>query len=90
MGIIKFYKVPGLKSGRFKSKLNSIVGISDSINGLETELCYYVETKEPLNEEESRLLKWILIPPFEQENLKSCSAFDEKSGKNLIIEIGPR
>ena len=90
MGIIKFYKVPGLKSGQFKTKLNSVVGISDSINGLQTELCYYVETKEPLDEEESRLLKWILIPPFERDNLKSRSAFDGKSEKNLIIEIGPR
>lgn len=90
MGIIKFYKVPGLKSGQFKNKLNSIVGILDSINGLETELCYYVETNEPLNKEEARLLQWILIPPFEQDNLKSCSVFDELSEENLIIEIGPR
>ncbi|XP_076232300.1 phosphoribosylformylglycinamidine synthase [Calliopsis andreniformis] len=90
MGIIKFYKVPGLKSGQLKNKLNNIVQISSSVTGLETELCYYIESKEPLNEEELKLLKWILIPPFEQDSLKNCSVFDEHSKENLIIEIGPR
>lgn len=90
MSIIKLYKVPGLKSGQLKSKLNNVVQVSSAVNGLETELCYYIETKESLNEEELKLLKWILIPPFEQDSLKDCSVFDGKLNGDLIIEIGPR
>ncbi|XP_076278992.1 phosphoribosylformylglycinamidine synthase [Lasioglossum baleicum] len=90
MDIIKFYKSPGLKSGKLRSKFNSLHQISNSIVEVETELCYYVETKEPLSDEESKLLKWILIPPFEQHCLKSDSVFDGKLDGNLIIEIGPR
>nr|XP_031826710.1 phosphoribosylformylglycinamidine synthase [Nomia melanderi] len=90
MGIIKFYKLPGLRSGQLKNKFNSLAQISSSITGLETELCYYIETKEPLSDKESELLKWILIPPFEHHSLKNHSAFDEKLDGNLIIEIGPR
>ncbi|XP_076642903.1 phosphoribosylformylglycinamidine synthase isoform X1 [Halictus rubicundus] len=90
MGIIKFYKSPGLKSGQLKNKFSSLHQISNSIVGVETELCYYVETKESLSDEESKLLKWILIPPFEQHCLKSVSVFDEELDGNLIIEIGPR
>ncbi|XP_076163080.1 phosphoribosylformylglycinamidine synthase [Ptiloglossa arizonensis] len=90
MSIIKFYKVPGLKSGQLKNKFNNVAQISNSIIGLETELCYYIEINEPLSEEEIKLLKWILISPFKQHNLQTCSVFDEKLDNNLIIEIGPR
>ncbi|XP_043249233.1 phosphoribosylformylglycinamidine synthase [Colletes gigas] len=90
MGIIKFYKVPGLKSGQLKTKFNNISRVSNSITGLESELCYYIEIKEPLNKEELKLLKWILNSPLEQNSLKTCSTFDEKLNDNLIVEIGPR
>ncbi|CAK9831747.1 Phosphoribosylformylglycinamidine synthase [Anthophora retusa] len=90
MGIIRFYKVPGLKSGQLKSKFNNLVQISHLISGLETELCYYVETEEPLNEKELEVLKWILTPPLEPHSLKNSSVFDEKLNNCLIIEIGPR
>ncbi|XP_054001967.1 phosphoribosylformylglycinamidine synthase [Hylaeus anthracinus] len=90
MGIIRFYKAPGLKSGQLKTVLSNVTQISNLITGLESELCYYIETKEPLSEEELELLKWILIPPFNQHSLTTCSVFDEKLEENLIIEIGPR
>lgn len=90
MGIIRFYKVPGLKSGQFKNKFNDLKHISNLIIGLETELCYYVEIKESLNEEEIKVLKWILSSPIEPNNLKSHSVFDEELDNYLIVEIGPR
>ncbi|XP_050484898.1 phosphoribosylformylglycinamidine synthase [Bombus huntii] len=90
MDIIRFYKVPGLKSGQFKSKFNSLVQITNLISGLETELCYYIEVKEPLSEEELAILKWILTPPLESQSLKNSSAFDKKLNNCFIIEIGPR
>nr|XP_034190946.1 phosphoribosylformylglycinamidine synthase isoform X1 [Osmia lignaria] len=90
MGIIRFYKVPGLKSGQFNNKFNDLKHISNLIIGLETESCYYVEIKESLNEEELKVLKWILSSPIEPNNLKSHSVFDKELDNYLIVEIGPR
>ncbi|KOX70064.1 Phosphoribosylformylglycinamidine synthase [Melipona quadrifasciata] len=90
MNIIRFYKVPGLKSGQLKSKFNSLIQITNLISGLETELCYYIEVKEPLSTEELKVLKWILTPPLQPQSLKNFSAFNEKSSNCLVIEIGPR
>lgn len=90
MDIIRFYKIPGLKSGQLKSKFNDIIQITNQINSLETEFCYYVEIKEHLTEEELKILKWILSSPLESHNLKSSSTFNEKLNNCLIIEIGPR
>lgn len=90
MDIIRFYKIPGLKSGQLKSKFNDIIQITNQINSVETEFCYYVEIKEHLTEEELKILKWILSSPLESHNLKSSSTFNEKLNNCLIIEIGPR
>nr|XP_003704098.1 PREDICTED: phosphoribosylformylglycinamidine synthase [Megachile rotundata] len=90
MAIIRFYKIPGLKSGQLKNKFNDLTHISNLITGLETELCYYVEIKESLSNEELKVLKWILTPPLEPDNLKNNSIFDEELDSYLIIEIGPR
>lgn len=90
MGIIRFYKAGGLKSGQLKNKFNNLIKISDTISHLETELCYYVDTNEALSEEELKVLKWILTPPLEPQSLRSSSVFDEKLNGCLIVEIGPR
>ncbi|PBC28158.1 Phosphoribosylformylglycinamidine synthase [Apis cerana cerana] len=90
MDIIRFYKIPGLKSGQLKSKFNDIIQITNQIISLKTEFCYYVEIKEHLTEEELKILKWILNSPLESHNLKSSSTFNEKLNNCLIIEIGPR
>ncbi|XP_012220316.2 phosphoribosylformylglycinamidine synthase-like [Linepithema humile] len=90
MGILKFYKAPGLKTGQLKSKLHKVSQIEASVTDLETELCYYVETTEPLQEEEVRILKWILAPPFERECLRCDSVFNKTENHAIVIEIGPR
>ncbi|XP_066592110.1 phosphoribosylformylglycinamidine synthase isoform X2 [Prorops nasuta] len=89
MGILKFYKTPGLKSGQLKNKLTAISGILKSVTEIETELCYYIELNDVLVEREAKILKWILSSPFEQENLRIVSSFYEQNNA-LIIEIGPR
>ncbi|XP_076754672.1 phosphoribosylformylglycinamidine synthase [Xylocopa sonorina] len=90
MDIIRFYKVPGLKLGQLKNKYESLVQITPVINGLETELCYYIEIKESLNKEELKVLKWILASTFEPDSLKTSSVFNEKLNNCFVIEIGPR
>ncbi|XP_029169717.1 phosphoribosylformylglycinamidine synthase [Nylanderia fulva] len=90
MRILKFYKVPGLKAGQLKSKLHKVSEIEASVTDLETELCYYVQTTEPLENEEEVVLKWILGPPFERECLKYNSVFNHVQDNAIVIEIGPR
>ncbi|XP_011156621.1 phosphoribosylformylglycinamidine synthase isoform X2 [Solenopsis invicta] len=88
MVILKFYKAPGLKTGQLKNKLHKVSQIEASVTDLETELCYYVETLESLQEDEIRVLKWILSPIFEG-GLRCDSVFNETQSAT-IIEIGPR
>ncbi|XP_071647655.1 phosphoribosylformylglycinamidine synthase isoform X6 [Temnothorax longispinosus] len=90
MVILKFYKAPGLKTGQLKNKLHKVSQIEASVTDLETELCYYVETLEPLQEDEVRILKWILSPPFKGECLRSDSTFNDTEDHAIVIEIGPR
>lgn len=87
MVILKFYKNPGLKSSQLKSKLENLVEISNLINDIGSELCYYIESKNSLNEEQIEILKWILSSPFEPNQLVDSSAFKDD---RLVVEIGPR
>lgn len=89
--ILKFYKTPGLKNGRFSNTLNTLVEVTDAVVDLETELCFYIEAKTAFDEKEVETLKWILTSPFEQKELKEKSAFGNgDSNKNILVEIGPR
>jgi len=92
MGILRFYKTPGLKTGELKSKLHKLSQIEVSVINLETELCYYIETIGLLLEEEIGILKWILASPLKEEEkcLQSDSIFDETEDDAIVIEIGPR
>lgn len=89
MVILKFYKAPGLKTGQLKNKLYKVSQIEASVTDLETELCYYVETLELFQEDEVRILKWILSPLFEGE-LRCDSVFNDIQEHVTVIEIGPR
>jgi len=90
MVILKFYKVPGLKTGQLRNKLHKVSQIESSVTDLETELCYYVETLDPLQEDEVRILKWILSPLLEGECLRCNSMFSNIQDHATVIEIGPR
>lgn len=90
MAILKFYKLPGLKSAQLKTKLSDIRKVSNIVSDLKTELCYYIEIKEELNEKEIQLLRWLLVSPIETNTLKNVSVFDQNNSTITVIEIGPR
>ncbi|KAL0104733.1 hypothetical protein PUN28_016396 [Cardiocondyla obscurior] len=90
MTVLRFYKTPGLKAGQLKKKLQKITEIETSVTNLETESCYYVEVLESLQEDEIRILKWILSSPCDQESLRCDSVFDDTQDHAVVIEIGPR
>ncbi|XP_014208739.1 phosphoribosylformylglycinamidine synthase [Copidosoma floridanum] len=87
MVILKFYKNPGLKTSQLRSKLESIVKITDKVKDIQVELCYYIESKDALSQEEIDVLKWILTSPFYPNQLADSSEFDSDK---LVVEIGPR
>lgn len=90
MVLLRFYKAPGLKTGQLKNKLYKVSQIEASVTDLDTEVCYYVETLKPLQEDEVRILKWILSPIFEGECLRCDSMFNDIQDQATVIEIGPR
>lgn len=94
MVIHRFYKSPGLLSGQLSNKFNLVSQQSDLITGVETEVCYYVESKKSLTKEEINIIEWTLSSPLESQGLTDSSvlvqAGENSGGSYLIIEIGPR
>lgn len=90
MVILRFYKSPGLRAQQLGNRLDSLIRVTSSVEKLESELCYYIDVKSALSEEEIRVLKWILSSPFQPQELKDSSAFERDETGKLLIEIGPR
>ena len=92
MGILRFYKSPGLLSGQLSNKLTAVTQQCNLVTGIETELCYYVDTKRSLSETEIEILKWTLSSPLESQGLRETSFLDLERNDigSVIIEIGPR
>ncbi|XP_033223170.1 phosphoribosylformylglycinamidine synthase-like [Belonocnema kinseyi] len=89
--ILKFYKSPGLKCGQLAKKINSVSRVADVVADLESEICYYIEAETAFDKNEVEIIKWILTSPFERDELKDKSLFEnEDSKKTVLIEIGPR
>ncbi len=94
MSLIHFYRKPALSS----AKKNELLAagkqkVSASIEDIETEYCFNVETTGPLSDEELGILRWLLSETFEPEKFSSESFFLHPSSlilHPLIIEVGPR
>lgn len=80
--ILKFYQTTGLPSQKVSDLLDSFKELDPKIVALETELCYYVEITEKLNENDEMKLRWILGG----DTLAKESKFKTEG----VIEVGPR
>ncbi|XP_034937148.1 phosphoribosylformylglycinamidine synthase [Chelonus insularis] len=89
MVIYRFFKSPGLLTGKLSSKLEAISQISPLISDLESELCYYIESSSPLTDKELDIIKFVLNSPFKSSDFQVSSNLNP-SKHDLIIEIGPR
>ncbi len=95
MKLTCFYKKPAITKNK-KENLLSIFreSVSSKIEDIETEVCFYVETTEPLKVEETNMLQWLLSETFKPENLSAKSfLLDPKEKDNdssFIVEVGPR
>ncbi len=87
MSLSHFYRRPALSPAK-KNELLSLAkqSVSSSIEDIETEYCFNIETTASLSDEEVNILRWLLSETFEPEN------FAEESFilNPLIIEVGPR
>ncbi|KAJ1521156.1 hypothetical protein ONE63_002851 [Megalurothrips usitatus] len=88
--IERFYKYPGLSSGAVASKVKKLKQVTQLVSGLRTELCYNLEVKGSLSEDDRRVLRWILGNPLHPEQIASVPHLLGHPHGSLLVEIGPR
>ncbi|RZC42112.1 phosphoribosylformylglycinamidine synthase-like [Asbolus verrucosus] len=88
--IARFYLKPGCTEAKKGEVLNKLRQKATSLQKIETELCYHVETAAPLSDQDRTLLKWVLQDPFHPEDLREESHLVEESAATAVIEVGPR
>lgn len=88
MVIQKFYKSPGLLTGELSNKLQAIKQICRTVDNLQTEICYYIESSTKLTAEDLEKVHFCFKSSFETQ-LRDVSEF-EITKNNIIVEIGPR
>jgi phosphoribosylformylglycinamidine synthase len=81
------FRTPAISGIKTSLKLAEIQLVAPEVVDLRTELSYYVDVKERLDESENQKLKWLLAETFEAEQFGTRS-FLEVGGK--VIEVGPR
>jgi phosphoribosylformylglycinamidine synthase len=98
-----FYRKPALTESEVKNLLSDIrERVRGKIQGMkiekiDTEFCFYIQTEEPLEDKEIKVVRWLLSETFEPENLDRYSFLteDDRYGisnkqSSIIVEVGPR
>ncbi|GAB1598507.1 phosphoribosylformylglycinamidine synthase-like [Argonauta hians] len=91
MAIVCFYQRDTLSNYSQQACLAKLRAAVPKLEELETESRYYVSCQEKefsLRDEEK--LTWILGKPFQPENLRRTSFFENPAENYLLVEIGPR
>ncbi|KAF2896068.1 hypothetical protein ILUMI_10112 [Ignelater luminosus] len=86
--ITRLYRTPGYTTAKTEEILNKLKQQDASVHSLETELCYNLETTS-INENDKKILKWILQDPFKPKNLTETTQLKESLG-SIVLEVGPR
>lgn len=90
MSLIYLYRKPALSDGRVNNLLRTIKkDITPLVSGLHTEFCFYIQSDRELNNNEKRILQWLLAETFEHHNL-SEQPFLTEDDYSILIEVGPR
>lgn len=88
--IERIYKYPGLTVGTVASKVKLLKQVSPLVSGVRTELCYNLEVKGSLNDQDRKILFWILGNPLHPDQLSTTPNLVGHPHGSLLIEIGPR
>ncbi|XP_053398667.1 phosphoribosylformylglycinamidine synthase-like isoform X2 [Mercenaria mercenaria] len=87
--IFRYYKTPGISRSASLEAEKKIRLLVDNLDTVQTELCYYIQTTQDLEEEDREKLVWILSTPFQRQALSQETSLTE-GDSSLLIEIGPR
>jgi hypothetical protein len=89
MGVLHYYRQPGLTVGATQVKLQNLKVVSPLISALDTEICFNIETNASLDERQLQILKWIIgSTQCPSQLTESSSLLGTTNG--LILELGPR
>lgn len=91
--LLHYYRTPGLlpsQQGKIKEKLALAAGDAHRIVSFETEYCFNVQTAHALDEQQQRVLRWLLRETFEPQNFGSTSFLKGEGSHVYTFEIGPR
>ena len=87
MTLLHFYRNPALSKTRTDALLAfARKRLSPRIRGIETELCFNVETSAPLSPAEIETLRWLLSETFEPDRFAPRAFL----GPDRVVEVGPR
>ncbi len=91
--LLHLFRNPALSSYKKSVLLKKVREISDEIEDIETEFCFYIETSETLTQSELDKLRWLLAETFEPENFSFESFLARQSSpatRHILFEVGPR
>jgi hypothetical protein len=86
--VTQLFRYPGLTTSKSASLLDKAKSkASQSISGLDAELCFNISTTSPLTEMEANKLCWLLRETYEPGLLTSDSHFKAGGQCETIIEV---
>jgi phosphoribosylformylglycinamidine synthase len=94
MNLLHLYRTPALSDyqkdvllGQINSKINV------SLDDIDTEFCFNIETSTPLTAPENETLRWLLAETFEPQLFSAVSFLEglkQKKADSVLFEVGPR
>lgn len=87
--IYRLYRTPGCTNAKKDEIFTKLKQKCELLDGIETEVCFYIEITTQLNNIQKEMLKWVLQDPLHPQNLLEQGQL--KRGKaTVLIEVGPR
>lgn len=87
--LLHLFRTPALSGYKKDVLLRELKILIPEVIDIQTEFCFNIEVSDYLDEEEHKILKWLLSETFQPENF-SDKSFLVPSERCLIIEVGPR
>jgi phosphoribosylformylglycinamidine synthase len=91
--LLHYFRAPGLlpsQQGKIKERLALVAGNAHNIVHFETEYCFNVQIAHALDEQQQRVLRWLLRETFEPQNFGTTSFLKREGSHVYTVEIGPR
>src|SRR3990172_4055938 len=94
MTLLHLYRTPALSAFQTEALLDIVKQqVTPGIREIETEHCFNIESSQPLDADQMRLLQWLLAETFEPGNFSDTSFLTPSLSlvpRPSIFEVGPR